>query len=317
LPSLRKEERVGRIAEEQARVELAEQQEHWRLLYVAMTRAEEALFIGGALGSREREPAEGSWYAQVRGLFGADDWQEDALWSARLEWGAAAAPVASGGGPAERAQPAPLPGWLDAAPAAEPRPARPLAPSALGEDVSPDPPWPPQAGALAARRGVLVHKLLERLPDLPEDARHAAGERWLARNAAAFDAVERAALLDAALAAIVHPGWAELFSPAGLAEVPIAALVGGHVIAGTIDRLLVEPERVRIVDFKTARRPPETVEQVPVAIQRQMAAYVCALEAAYPGRRVEAALLYTAVPRLLALPDALLAAHKQALRGGE
>ena len=74
---------------------------------------------------------------------------------------------------------------------------------------------------------------------------------------------------------------------------------------------------VRIVDFKTARRPPETVEQVPVAIQRQMAAYVCALEAAYPGRRVEAALLYTAVPRLLALPDALLAAHKQALRGGE
>ncbi len=317
LPGLRKDERVGRIAEEQARVELAEQQEHWRLLYVAMTRAEEALFIGGALGSREKEPAEASWYAQLRGLFAADDWREDALWSARLEWGAAAPPVVAGSAVAERPLPAPLPPWLRAVPAAEPRPARPLAPSALGEDVSPDPPWPPQAGALAAKRGVVVHKLLERLPDLPEAERRAAGERWLARNAAAFDAAERAALLEAALAVVVHPDWAELFSPAGLAEVPIAALVGGNVVAGTIDRLLIEPERVRIVDFKTARRPPEAAAQVPVPIQRQMAAYVCALEATYPGRRVEAALLYTAAPRLLALPDALLAPHKQALRGGE
>ena len=44
-----------------------------------------------------------------------------------------------------------------------------------------------------------------------------------------------------------------------------------------------------------------------------MGAYVAALEVAYPGRRVEAALLYTHAPRLIALPDALLAPHKQAL----
>ena len=28
-------------------------QEHWRLLYVALTRAEEALFIGGSLNKNE------------------------------------------------------------------------------------------------------------------------------------------------------------------------------------------------------------------------------------------------------------------------
>ena len=73
------------------------------------------------------------------------------------------------------------------------------------------------------------------------------------------------------------------------------------------------PDRIRLIDFKTARRPPESLDAVPVSILRQMAAYAAALEAAYPGRTVEAALLYTQAPRLIALPDELLAVHKQAL----
>jgi len=78
---------------------------------------------------------------------------------------------------------------------------------------------------------------------------------------------------------------------------------------------VIEPGRIRLVDFKTARRPPEGVSQVPVAILRQMAAYAAALEAAYPGREVEAALLYTAAPRLIALPRDLIEAHKPDLAG--
>ena len=98
---------------------------------------------------------------------------------------------------------------------------------------------------------------------------------------------------------------------------PIAATVGGQVIAGTIDRLLVESARIRLVDFKTARRPPAGLDEVPVAILRQMAAYAAALEAAYPGRTVEAALLYTQVPMLLEIPADLLAVHKQALTAAQ
>jgi ATP-dependent helicase/nuclease subunit A len=82
------------------------------------------------------------------------------------------------------------------------------------------------------------------------------------------------------------------------------------VIAGTIDRLLVSDDRIRLVDYKTARRVPADLAAVPVSILRQMAAYVAALEAVWPGRRVEAALLYTAAPRLIELPGDLLAAHK-------
>jgi ATP-dependent helicase/nuclease subunit A len=206
-----------------------------------------------------------------------------------------------------------LPRWLTGAPPAEPRPPRPLAPSALGEDVSPDPPYPPGANAVAARRGVLVHKLLERLPELPAGERQAAGARWLARNAAELVPAERDAIVRSALAVVAHPGWADLFGSGSLAEVPIAAVVGDRVVAGTIDRLLLGPERIRIVDYKTARRPPEDVAGVPVGILRQMAAYAAALEGTYPGRTVEAALLYTAAPRLIAIPPDRLAEHKRAL----
>jgi ATP-dependent helicase/nuclease subunit A len=282
-----------------------------------MTRAEEALFVGGALSAREKEPAPESWYAKLRLLFGADDWVDDTVWNARLEWGAMAEPVAEEAKAAEQHTLALLPHWLTSPPPAEPRPPKPLTPSALGEDVSPDPPFPAGAGAEAARRGTLVHKLLERLPEVAPEERHAAASRWLALNAPELDAAGRDDLLASVFGVLGNADWQDLFAASGLAEVPIAALVGGRVVAGTIDRLAIEPDRIRLVDFKTARRPPASLEQVPVAALRQMAAYAAALGATYPGRRVEAALLYTAAPRLIAIPDSVLAEHKQALLARE
>ncbi len=85
------------------------------------------------------------------------------------------------------------------------------------------------------------------------------------------------------------------------------------MVVGVADRLLVTAERVTVVDFKTARRPPASLEQVPDQTLRQMAAYVAALEAIYPGRSIRAALLYTQTPQLIALPADLLAAHKARL----
>ena len=315
LPGLRQEDRVGRIAEGHAKAELELNQEHWRLLYVAMTRAEEALFIGGALGSREKEPAQDSWFAQLRAMFGADDWiGDDPIWGSRLEWGAP--PQA-----ARRAEPAPqlplpepLPTWLKAPAGAEPRPPRPLAPSALGEDAGSDPPSAPATGFAAARRGVLIHRLLERLPEIAPVSRAAAGGSWLARNAAALDPAERDGLLAHALAVLDEPGWSDLFSPEALAEVPIAALVGDRMMAGTIDRLLIGKTRIRLIDYKTSRRPPAAIGEIPLAILRQMAAYAAALETAYPGRLVEAALLYTQTPQLIAIPADVLDPLKQALQ---
>jgi ATP-dependent helicase/nuclease subunit A len=92
-----------------------------------------------------------------------------------------------------------------------------------------------------------------------------------------------------------------------LAEVPVAAVVGQTVVTGQVDRLLLLPDRIVVVDFKTGRFVPDTIDQVRVGYIRQMAYYAAALARIYPGRRVEAALLYTNGPRMVTVPDAMLA----------
>jgi len=313
LPGLVKEQKVGPIAAAEAQALREEREEHWRLLYVAMTRAEEALFIAGSLGPRDKGvPAEDSWFAQLAPLF-AEQPVHDPVWGTRREWGALPPPAPAPVESFAAMQPE-LPAWALRPVGPEPRPPRPLAPSAAGEDDSADPPFPPGARADAARRGVLIHRLLERLPELPDAAREAAARRWLVANAGDFDEAGREAMLTAALGVLAMPEWRDVLAATALAEVPIAATVGGQVVAGTIDRLLVTPEAVTIVDFKTTRRPPQTADAIPVGTLRQMAAYAAALEAIYPGRLVRAAVLYTHAPLLLPLDPDTLARHKPELQ---
>ncbi|MEL1250083.1 double-strand break repair helicase AddA [Aurantiacibacter sp. DGU6] len=308
LPSLSSAERVGRIEEAAEATKAAERQEHWRLLYVAMTRAEEALFIGGALGKSEKEPAEDSWYARLAPLFPGDELHDDD-WGWRKELGERAEKV-----PHRTQQPLPippvLPDWATRPVGPEPRPPRPLAPSASAEEVGADPPLPPEQAAVAARRGVLIHALLERLPDVPNDMRESAGRAWLERRGPDLSDAERGEMLARAIAVMDEPEWSELFGPDALAEVPLAAVIGGQVIAGTADRLLVTPERIMVADFKTARRPPSGLQDMPESTLRQMAAYAAALAVIYPDRKVEAAVLYTQTPQLIVVPAEKLAAHK-------
>ncbi|MFM2371205.1 MAG: hypothetical protein RIS85_927, partial [Pseudomonadota bacterium] len=314
LPSLRKEEKAPAVLEAEAEAKRAEREEHWRLLYVAMTRAEEALFIAGAKGKRSRKGAgelpEDSWYARLEPLFAEDGWREDALWGG-IKLIGGPAPFSKAGLAPVKPERLVLPAGLLVPVGPEPRPPRPLAPSALGEDDAPDPPAlsGPMA-MLAARRGTLLHRLIERLPDLPAQQRRDAGLAWLDGAAAEFDPVDRAGMVDAALAVLEHPDWSDVFGADSLAEVPLAAVVGGRVISGTVDRLVIGQNRIRIVDFKTARRPPVSFAEIPQAYVRQMAAYVAALEAIHPGLPVEAALLYTHTPQLFVVPDDVIATQK-------
>jgi ATP-dependent helicase/nuclease subunit A len=315
LPPLAKDDKRGRIAEAEAAKAAAVMQEHWRLLYVAMTRAEEALFIGGSLDKREARagaPHADSWYARLAPLFEHAP-VEDPIWHTRREWGERAAPLVPDDAAPQVPAEVSLPRWATTPVGEEPRPPRPLAPSAAGEEAGAAPPLDPAATRHAARRGSLIHALLERLPDVPPEARTAAAQTWLARQAGDLPEPLRAEMLAAAFAVLDHPGFAPIFSPQALAEVPLAATVDGVVVAGTADRLLIESARITVVDFKTTRRPPATAEAIPAATLRQMAAYVAALEAIYPGREVRAGVLYTHTPALFDLPPDTLGLHKNAL----
>ncbi|WP_108791080.1 double-strand break repair helicase AddA [Erythrobacter sp. Alg231-14] len=314
LPSLSKDEKVGPVKAADDHANIAQMQEHWRLLYVAMTRAEEALFIGGSLGRRyaDKGPPEDSWYAHLEPIFDGPP-MEDPIWGTRREWGVRADPLVVDDTAMAMPPAQALPHWATAPIGDEPRPPKPLAPSNAGEERGPDPPLAPDAAAIAARRGTLIHRLLERLPDLPvTDWREVAGA-WMERHARDLDGPVRDEMIDSAIAVLDDPQFAAIFSPDALAEVPLAATIGGVVVAGMADRLLVTKDAVTVIDFKTTRRPPMRVDRVPNATVRQMAAYVAALEVIYPGRAIHAAVLYTQTPQIIALSDVTLEAQKDRL----
>jgi len=312
LPSLKKDELAGRAAEALEKAETAAMEEHWRLLYVAMTRAEEALFIGGSLGPKiaKKGPPENSWFAHLEPVFDSPLLQ-DPIWEARREFGARAEPLVTVDETRFEEERSEVPKWLMTPIGPEPKPPRPLAPSSAGEEQGSDPPLEPEHAKIAARRGTLIHALLERLPDVHPDQRRTAAGAWLERRAGDMDEDVRAEMLESALAVLDKPQFSGVFSDQALAEVPLTATVDGVVIAGTADRLLVTPEAITVVDFKTTRRPPENVEAVPVATVKQMAAYVSALEAIYPGRAIRAGVLYTQTPQLFALSSSIIETHKR------
>jgi ATP-dependent helicase/nuclease subunit A len=311
-------ERGGPLDAAIAEIERRELAEHWRLFYVAATRAEERLVIAGSLGTRSKGvPPVSSWYAAASRAFTALGIADDP--GQRVFTGTvphAPVPIRA----AKLASPPPpiaLPGWARQPAPQETRPSRPLAPSALGDDQVSDPPPGPALRA-AAERGRLIHALFERLPPVEPVERAASADRWLRTAAGVADAALRSSIVGDVLRIIDDPRFADLFGAGSLAEAPIAATVAdGVVVSGTVDRLVVGDAAVRLVDFKTGRQAPATLDDIPGYHLRQIAAYVAALDVIFPGRRVEGALLYTAGPTLFTLPADLLDRHKPGFAAAE
>ena len=114
------------------------------------------------------------------------------------------------------------------------------------------------------------------------------------------------ALAAETLAVLDHAEFAALFGPSSRAEVPLVGLIGGRVLSGQVDRLLVTDDEVLIVDFKTNRPPPATHEEVAPAYIAQLAAYRVALKGLFPRLSLRAALLWTDGPRLMEIPSTSL-----------
>ncbi|MBR0667771.1 double-strand break repair helicase AddA, partial [Roseomonas hellenica] len=187
-----------------------------------------------------------------------------------------------------------------------------LAPSALpGEEEPPvaDPRAAADPTGRRFRRGRLVHALLQHLPDLAPEAWEDAARRYLARPGHGLDAAAQAETAAEVLALLRHPDCAEAFGPGSLAEAPLAGRIKGRLIAGQVDRIVVGPARILVLDFKTNRPPPARVEDVAPLYLRQMAAYRALLRQAWPGREVACALIWTHGAHVMALPSAMLDTH--------
>ncbi|RZJ03282.1 MAG: double-strand break repair helicase AddA [Brevundimonas sp.] len=286
-----------------------------RLLYVALTRARDRLVIMGRATRRPEDGFEaGSWWSVVAETFqrlGDDDpLNIRDIGDGVLRFGvdpdtlAASAPV--------RQAPIAAPAWARTPPAPD-NAARFSSPSKM-EEVSRIPapsPLATTAGPGAPlgrfRRGDLIHRLLERLPDIAPAERLDAARRILSRERD-LDEPARAEMIEAAFGLLNDERFAPVFGPGSRPEVALTGSVGDVPISGRIDRLVITPDRVLVVDYKTNRPAPDRIEDADPAYVLQMAVYASVLARLYPDRTVEAALVWTDGPRLMPVPAALMQA---------
>jgi ATP-dependent helicase/nuclease subunit A len=301
-------------------------QEYRRLLYVALTRAQYRLYVCGWQNQKPTREAP-SWHALCEagwtGMAETVPFDTRPLLGDRHGWAGEALRLASPqSAPPRRDErvagfrvSAPLPAWVSAPPPPEPSPPKPLLPS------RPSGPEPATLSPLAVsgrdrfKRGLLVHRLLQSLPELPETERDAAARRFLALPLHALTQEERDEIHAETMAVLTDPGLAELWGPDAQAEVPVVGLIAGghssapHALSGQIDRVVVTRDRVLVVDFKTVRPVPARDDEVPAIYLQQLAMYRAALARIYRDRPVECALLWTDGPLLMPIRPALLDRH--------
>jgi ATP-dependent helicase/nuclease subunit A len=299
----KKDERCPPFEDVIAVEEQRDLEEHMRLLYVALTRAADRLIVSGV---RPKERKDGA------------DPRPANCWHVIVERAMAEMPADAGEGhvalrhvlqASSRARrktekvdlpPPEIPAWATSPAPPEARPPRPLAPSAISVDDETAPP-PSEKMRAAALRGTWIHQLLERLPAVHPELRPHAADRWLERSAGVADSKVRQEIVVQVCGILSDPRFGPLFGPGSLGEAPLAAtLADGRVIAGTVDRLLVQPDRISVIDYKTGKVPANEGD-IPQSHRAQMHAYAEALQVIFPARRVTASLLYTASPKLFDL----------------
>jgi len=307
------------------RLKRAAQDEYRRLLYVGMTRAADRLIVAGYRGIHA--PSEPTWHGMVLSALEPHcdviETDEGPVW--RFPAGLGAVPTASALTPVGHKQAFVLPdGFADPAPA-EPPPARPLVPSgASGLAVSSEAADVAETGSVslldegggtpsgsAARRGTLIHTLLQMLPAIDPEERYDRAQQWCAMTAPEMQSSEIAGLLAQVFGVLGEPRHAPLFAPSSIAEVSVMGTLdlGGQerAVSGVIDRLAIVDDTVLIADYKTGRHVPETGDAIAEAHARQMALYRALVAPLYPGKTVRALLLFTAGPAMIEVPSERLA----------
>ena len=275
--------------------------EHWRLLYVAMTRARDRLIVCGAQhgNSKDGETKE-SWRLAVQeALQGLNPAPIETPYGEGWRFGT---PQIADAQAASAARSFTLPDW--ARKPARGAVQRELAAPSRIKRIDPALFSPRGDGAKRFRRGRLIHGLLERLPDVAPTRRVERAHAWLKRQGA--DAAEAEAYAREAIAVIDDPRFSAVFGVQSRAEAPIVGEAAGKAVSGVVDRLAVDGDRVIVLDFKTDRPSPANAEDAPDAYVLQLALYREVLRQIFPSKRVTCALLWTEKPLLMELPDARL-----------
>ncbi len=330
---------------EREKAELDRDREFRRLMYVAMTRAADRLYVYGA--SNGDKNSEKSWYSLIRK--GLEENLKDEVETLKPGDGGAvkslsasfrkkASPAAKGGEkPADdstilrftvkqTARPQPdglkplgksktvgIPIWARTVPNTDQTPVTKFRPSeykGTNDNYSAPSPLEAEKETYFRKLGTVVHELFEFLPSLPPEDREAAAKKHLAKPGWNLSGKDQDVALKEVMKILNDPEFGGLFGPNSRAEVGITGLFdkGGatQMMSGQIDRLVVDDKSVLIIDFKNSVRIPKDASEVQFKYVVQMAAYRLALQQVYPDKEVKCALLYTRQAKLVPLPAARL-----------
>ncbi|MEZ5690759.1 MAG: double-strand break repair helicase AddA [Rickettsiales bacterium] len=285
--------------------------EYRRLLYVALTRAEDRLYIYGA--SVKKEPSEDSWYQLVKNGMRDIATPFDTIFGQGLRIGELEKEnfyeqVENNNLKTVSEESENDFSFLGRAIPAEQAPVKPITPSKLAEQM------PAAISPLAGKNnfvsGKLVHLLLQYLP-----AQQASKRRETAAIIAdKFSSLIDRQVIDKSISDVMNivnnPEFSFLFAEGSLAEVPIVGNVElkGKIVSvsGQIDRLYIGKTDVWIIDFKSNNYPPSSPEHIPAAYIKQLNLYRLLLKKIYPDKEIHCALLWTVRARLDIVNDDLL-----------
>jgi ATP-dependent helicase/nuclease subunit A len=297
------------LPREKARAEAED--EHRRLLYVALTRAEERLYIAGFY--RAKEPGAVAWNKMIMATLGDGFEKIPAFWDRaetifrrRMEGREA---DTTGENPVAAAPSLSLPDFLLRPAPAEESPTPPLTPAtALAAADAFRDTLPSRMTRAALERGRLMHMLLQYLPQLSPQVRRKAAQAFLDARANHLKTLHRP-LIKEAMRVLEHKGLEDLFGPQARAEVAVVGritLPNGAVrtVSGQVDRLVESESEVIVADFKTGSLPAGAV---PATYLTQMARYRAALAPIWPEKRLRMVLIFTAGPTVVELSDRDLA----------
>lgn len=258
-------------------------EEYNRLLYVALTRAKDRLYICGWDNKKtKKQTLSNNWYDLIISSLPENiQPDEDGIYritSPQLK--------EVTGQKTEKAFEASveLPAFVFNDPIADAVTQKPLMPSQMDEETVETETVLGIDRALAMKRGTFVHQLLQYLPDIAPEKRMDVALRLKPEGIDIpdnlFDVFEK-------------EEFKHLFSKESKAEVPVVGMIKNQVISGQIDRLVVTEDSVLIVDFKSGKHVPSHEDFVPPSYQKQMQMYKELLKRIFPDKMIKTFLLWT------------------------
>ncbi|HSQ98164.1 MAG TPA: double-strand break repair helicase AddA [Rickettsiales bacterium] len=143
----------------------------------------------------------------------------------------------------------------------------------------------PHEESINIQKGKLVHKLLEILPEAKEKEKIA--DIYL-KNSQYKNEIKDTVfnILDK---------FKHLFEKNSKAEVAVFGKIGNDIISGQIDRLTITEDKVFIIDYKNTNYLPK---QVPEKYKKQLELYKILLEKIYPDKIIECYILWTSFGKI-------------------